>query len=69
MTNAAIASIDQVSETSFTVTFAGASAKVVLAPGAVILKQTDVKPEELAGTTITASVVNGVVQSIQIQTQ
>ena len=69
MTNAAIASIDQVSATSFTVTFAGATAKVVLAPAAIVLKQTDVKPEEIAaGTTISASVVNGVVQSIQIQT-
>ena len=70
MTNAAIASIDQVSATSFTVTFAGATAKVVLAPAAVILKQTDVKAESIAaGTTISASVVNGVAQSIQIQTQ
>jgi len=68
MTNAAIASIDQVTATSFTVTFAGASAKVVLAPAAVILKQTDVKAESIAaGTTISASVVNGVAQSIQIQ--
>ena len=68
MTNAAIASIDQVTATSFTVTFAGATAKVVLAPAAVILKQTDVKAEAIAaGTTISASVVNGVAQSIQIQ--
>ena len=70
MTNAAIASIDQVTATSFTVTFAGATAKVVLAPAAVILKQTDVKAEAIAaGTTISASIVNGVAQSIQIQTQ
>jgi len=70
MTNAAIASIDQVTATSFTVTFAGATAKVVLAPAAVILKQTDVKAESIAvGTTISASIVNGVAQSIQIQTQ
>ena len=68
MTNAAIASIDQVSATSFTVTFAGTTAKVVLAPTVVILKQTDVKAESIAaGTTISASVVNGVAQSIQIQ--
>ena len=68
MTNAAIASIDQVSATSFTVTFAGTTAKVILAPAAVLLKQTDVRPEDIAaGTTISASVANGVVQSIQIQ--
>jgi hypothetical protein len=68
MTNAAIASIDQVSAGSFTVTFAGTQAQVVLAPSAVVLKQTDVKAEEIAaGATISASVVNGVVQSIQIQ--
>ena len=68
MTNAAIASIDQVTATSFTVMFAGATAKVVLAPAAVILKQTDVKAESIAvGTTISASIVNGVAQSIQIQ--
>ena len=47
-----------------------ATAKVVLAPAAVILKQTDVKAESIAvGTTISASIVNGVAQSIQIQTQ
>jgi hypothetical protein len=68
MTNAAIASIDQVGAGSFTVTFAGTTAQVVLAPSAVVLKQTDVKAEEIvAGTAISASVVNGVVQSIQIQ--
>jgi uncharacterized protein DUF5666 len=70
MTNAAIAAIDQVGATSFTVTFAGATAKVVLAPGAVILKQTDVKAEDVrAGTKISASVANGVAQSIQLQSQ
>ncbi len=69
MTNAAIAAIDQVTASSFSVTFAGATAKVILAPGAV-LKQSDVKPEDIAaGTKISASVVNGVAQSIQIQTQ
>ena len=70
MTNAAIASIDQVSATSFTVMFAGVTANVVLGPAAVIVKQTDVKADEIAaGTPISASVVNGVVQSIQVQSQ
>jgi len=70
MTNAAIAAIDQVSANSFTVTFAGNSARVVLAPNAVILKQSDVRPEDIRpGMKISASTANGLAQSIQIQNQ
>ena len=68
MTNAPIASIDQVTGTGFTVTFSGTTAKVVLAPGAVITRQTDVKPEDLpAGTKVSVTVRAGVALSIQIQ--
>src|SRR5207245_8094079 len=68
MTNASIASVDQVSGSSFTVSFSGGSAKVVLAPGAIVTKQTDVKAQDIApGTKIVALLRNGAVQSIQIQ--
>jgi hypothetical protein len=68
MTNAPIAAIDQVSGSSFTVTFSGTTAKVVLGPGAVITKQTDVKPEEIpVGTQISATVRGGAVLSIGFQ--
>ncbi len=67
MTNAPIASVDQVSGSSFTVTFAGGSAKVVLAPGAVLTKQIDVRLDSIApGTRVVAMVRGGVVQSVQI---
>lgn len=70
MTNASIASIDQVSGSSFTVTFPGGSAKVLLATGAVLTKQTDVEAASIApGTKIVAMIRSGVVQSIQIQAQ
>jgi hypothetical protein len=68
MTNAPIVSVDQVGSSSFTVTFPGGTAKVVLAPGAVITKQTDVKAQDIAaGTRIVALPRGGAVQSIQIQ--
>ena len=68
MTNAPIASIDQVSGASFTVTFSGTTAKVVLGPGAVITRQTDVDPAAIpVGTKISATVRAGVAQSIQLQ--
>lgn len=68
MTNAPIASIDQVSGTSFTVTFSGTTAKVVLGPGATITKQTDVDPAQIpVGTKISATVRAGIAQSIQFQ--
>ena len=68
MTNAPIAAIDQVTGTGFTVTFSGTTARVVLAPGAVITRQTDVRPEDLAaGTKVSVTVRAGVALSIQIQ--
>ena len=68
MTNAPIASIDQVSGSSFTVTFSGTTAKVVLGPGAIITKQTDVDPSAIpAGTKVSATVRAGVTQSISYQ--
>ena len=68
MTNAPIASIDQVSGSSFTVTFSGTTAKVVLAPGAVITRQTDVDPSAIpVGTKISATVRSGNTQSISYQ--
>jgi hypothetical protein len=68
MTNAPIAAIDQVSGSSFTVTFSGTTAKVVLGAGAIITRQTDVKPEEIpVGTQISATVRGGAVQSIGFQ--
>ena len=68
MTNAPIASIDQVSGSSFTVTFSGTTAKVVLGPGAVITRQTDVDPSAIpVGTKISATVRAGVAQSISYQ--
>lgn len=70
MTNAPIASIDQVSGTTFTVTVSGGGATVTLAPDARILKQVDLKPEAiLAGAKVSATVVNGAAQSVQIQSQ
>jgi hypothetical protein len=68
MTNAPIAAIDQVSGSSFKVTFSGTTTRVVLGPGAVITKQTDVKPDEIpVGTKISATVRAGIAQSIQYQ--
>lgn len=66
--NAPIASIDQVSGSSFTVTFSGTTAKVVLGPGAVITKQIDVDPGLIpVGTKISATVRAGIAQSISYQ--
>lgn len=68
MTNAPIAAIDQVSGSGFTVTFSGTTAKVTLAPGATITKQSDVRPDEIpVGTKVTLTVRAGVVQSIAFQ--
>lgn len=68
MTNAPIATIDQVTGNTFTVTFSGTTAKVVLAPGATITRQLDVRPEEIpALTKISVTVRAGVVQSIGFQ--
>jgi hypothetical protein len=68
MTNAPIAAIDQVSGSSFTVTFAGTTARVVLLPGAVITKQTDVRPEEIpVGAQISATVRGGAAVSVGFQ--
>jgi len=68
MTNAPIAAIDQVSGSSFTVTFSGNTVKVVLASNAVITAQTDVKPTDIpVGTKISATVRAGVAQGIQFQ--
>lgn len=69
MTNAAIAAIDTVSATSFTVTFSGQSARVTLAPNAVILKQVDLTPGDLmAGAHVAVTVADGTAQSVQLQT-
>ena len=68
MTNAPIAAIDQVSGSSFTVTFSGTTVKVVLAADAMITIQIDVKPADIpVGTRIQASVRAGVAQSIGYQ--
>lgn len=68
MTNAAIATIDQVTGRSFTVSLPSGVVSVTLAPDGKVTKQTDVRPEEIkAGSTVSATVVNGVARSIQIQ--
>ena len=70
MTNAPIASVDQVGGSSFSVTFSGGSAKVVLAPSAVMTKQTDVRAEDIAvGTPVIAMLRGGTVVSVQIRSE
>ena len=65
MTNA---SIDQVSGNTFTVSFAGGTAKVVIAPDAQLIRQTDVPASDIvAGEKVVVSVSNGIAQSVQIQ--
>jgi uncharacterized protein DUF5666 len=64
MTNA---SIDQVDGNSFTVTFTGGGAKVVLAPDAKLLQQTDATVGDLRpGATISATVSDGTARSVVI---
>lgn len=65
MTNAAI---DQVSGNSFTVTFPGGAATINLAPGAQIIRQSDVQALDITvGSKISASILNGAAQSVTIQ--
>ena len=65
MTNAAI---DQVNGSSFTVTFPGGAAKIDLAPGAQIIRQSDVPATDIvAGAKISASILNAAAQSVTIQ--
>ena len=65
MTNAAI---DQITGSSFTVTFPGGGARITIAPDAQILKQVDATPADIKpGEKVSAAVVNGAAQSISIQ--
>jgi len=64
MTNA---TIDKISGDSFTVTFPGGGAQVKLAPDAQITKLVDGSPSDLKeGLAASASVVQGVAQSVQV---
>ena len=65
MTNAAI---DQVSGSSFTVTFPGGAAKIDLALGVQIIRQSDVQASDITvGSKISASILNSAAQSVTIQ--
>jgi hypothetical protein len=65
MTNA---TIDQVSGNTFTVTFPGGGAKIMLAPNAQLTRRVDATPADIKpGTMVSASVSNGEAQSVTVQ--
>jgi hypothetical protein len=65
MTNA---TIDQVSGNTFTVTFPGGGAKIMLAPNAQLSRRVDATPADITpGAMVSASVSNGAAQSVTIQ--
>jgi hypothetical protein len=65
MTNA---TIDQVSGSTFTVTFPGGGAKITLAPNAQLIRQLDATPADITpGAALSASVANGAALSVAIQ--
>ena len=65
MTNA---TIDQVAGSSFTVTFPGGGAKILIAPDAQLIQQLDATSRDLrTGEKISASVTNGLALSVLIQ--
>jgi uncharacterized protein DUF5666 len=65
MTNA---TIEEVNGNTFTVSFGTGTAKVVVAPDAQIIRQTDVQASDIVvGDKVAANVSNGIAQSVQIQ--
>ncbi len=65
MTNA---TIDQMTGNTFTVTFPGGGARIVIAPDATLLQQVDATAAEIrAGATISATIANGAALSLVIR--